>query len=96
MTDTLVESTQSAQSAIPDNFITTEFPRYAEPNPLGLSKLDLIQKRREVEELSDMYPHLPIHLIKDIWDYHHISDKTELLEKINNGFFETKTEDRLK
>lgn len=77
---------------IPKNFVTDEIPRYEAPNPLNLSKLDLIQKKREVEEIHDMYPHLPLNVIEDLWCYHHIMPKDELTQKIESGFFEKKKE----
>lgn len=77
---------------IPKNFVTDEIPRYEAPNPLNLSKLDLIQKKREVEEIKKLYPHLPLNVIEDLWCYHHIMPKDELIEKIESGFFEKKKE----
>ena len=77
---------------IPKNFVADEIPRYEAPNPLNLTKLDIIQKRREVEQIHEMYPHLPLNVIEDLWHYHFISDKKELIQKIESGFFEKKKE----
>lgn len=79
------------QKNIVDNFITKEIPRYESPNPLNLTKLEQIQRKREVEELSILYPNLPLNLIWDIWEWHFLMDKDELKEKIANGFFEKKS-----
>lgn len=65
-----------------------ELPRHQPSNPLGLSKLDQIQRRREVRELHEIYPYLPINIIEDVWEYHYLQDPTELKEKIESGYFE--------
>ena len=47
-------------------------PRAKESNPLNLTDLEFAQMKKEVKELSEKYPQLPIGMLRQAWMYHYL------------------------
>eukprot|EP00965_Chrysotila_dentata_P033744 1123041-Pleurochrysis_carterae.AAC.2 len=56
-------------------------PRATEPNPLGLTDGEQVQMHRDLKELADLYPSLPIGILRQAWQYHHITQQTSEQQK---------------
>jgi hypothetical protein len=66
----------------------TEIPRAEEANPEGLTKLELVERTRAINEIKKQYPNVsPVH-IEWCWNYIHRTGLEKVREQINTGFFD--------
>eukprot|EP00965_Chrysotila_dentata_P080066 2641511-Pleurochrysis_carterae.AAC.1 len=56
-------------------------PRATEPNPLGLTDEEQAQMLRDLKELADLYPSLPVGILRQAWQYHHITQQQQNAEQ---------------
>lgn len=50
-------------------------PRATEPNPLGLTDEEQAQMHRDLKELVDLYPTLPVGILRQAWQYHYLQQQ---------------------
>eukprot|EP00965_Chrysotila_dentata_P139702 4618879-Pleurochrysis_carterae.AAC.1 len=55
-------------------------PRATEPNPLGLTDEEQAQMHRDLKELIELYPHVPAGILRQAWQYHHITQQQQNTE----------------
>eukprot|EP00965_Chrysotila_dentata_P247320 6207681-Pleurochrysis_carterae.AAC.2 len=56
-------------------------PRATEPNPLDLTDEEQAQMYRDLQELTTLYPSLPIGIHRQAWQYHHITQQQQNVEQ---------------
>ncbi len=66
----------------------TDIPRAVEENPEGLTKLELVERTRAINEMIKQYPNVsPVH-IEWCWNYIRRNGLDKVRDQINTGFFE--------
>jgi hypothetical protein len=66
----------------------TEIPRAVEENPEGLTKLQLVERERAINEILKQYPNASPSHIQMCWNYIRRKGLSTVRDEIETGFFD--------